>query len=69
MLVLEVAADGVGFGRIDELCNEAAVRLLTSRGVRPGPTARNLHGVSLVGASCQEGTQKGDAKRCATFVG
>jgi hypothetical protein len=59
LLVLGMSANGVGFGRVDGLCNEAAARLLTSRSVRAGPTARNLHGISLVGASCQEGTQKG----------
>lgn len=68
LLVLEMSTDGVGFGRVDGLRNQFAIGLLASRSVRVGPTARNLHGISLVGASCREGTQKGEAERCATSV-
>lgn len=68
-LVLEMSADGVGFVRVDGLRNQFAIGLLASRSVRAGPTARNLHGILLVAAPCREGTQKGDAKRCVTFVG
>lgn len=55
----EVSADGVGFGRVDDLCNEAAVRLLTSRSVRAGPTARNLHRISLVGLRAKRARKRG----------
>lgn len=55
----EVSADGVGFGRADDLCNEAAVRLLTSCSVRAGPTARNLHRISLVGLRAKRARKRG----------